>query len=173
MRMRARENNKVIRGAFQIGARKGRGSRKTPRRFKMWATTRATLPEMGRRGGRGNAESSYHFTNHCTRSFRIERILIFANLAERQGEVKSRGYAITTSRRLRRVQLLPLHRSACTPPRRKNGNELPRNSQAARLPPPPHLESTAAPEIIKGRPTVKSRSPFASGLNAKTRASCF
>lgn len=52
MRMRARENNKVIRGAFQIGARKGRGSRKTPRRFKMWATTRATLPEMGR-GGEG------------------------------------------------------------------------------------------------------------------------
>lgn len=53
----------------------------------MWATTRATLPAVG-----GNAESSYHFTNHCTRSFRIERILIFANLAERQGEVKSRGY---------------------------------------------------------------------------------
>lgn len=93
-------------------------------------------PRNGEGGGRGNAESSYHFTNHCTRSFRIERILIFANLAERQGEVKSRGYAITTSRRLRRVQLLPLHRSACTPPRRKNGNELPRNSQAARLPPP-------------------------------------
>lgn len=48
-------------------------------------------PEVGE-GGEGNAESSYHFTNHCTRSFRIERILIFANLAERQGEVKSRGY---------------------------------------------------------------------------------
>lgn len=58
----------------------------------MWATTRAT-PSLPRHGwGEGNAESSYHFTNHCTRSFRIERILIFANLAERQGEVKSRGY---------------------------------------------------------------------------------
>lgn len=100
MRMRASmENNKVIREAFRIGAWRKRkeggritGSRKTPRRFKMWATTRAT-PSLPRHGwGEGNAESSYHFTNHCTRSFRIERILIFANLAERQGEVKSRGY---------------------------------------------------------------------------------
>lgn len=161
MRMRASmENNKVIREAFRIGAWRKRkeggritGSRKTPRRFKMWATTRAT-PSLPRHGwGEGNAESSYHFTNHCTRSFRIERILIFANLAERQGEVKSRATlrAITTSRRLRRVQLLPLHRSACTPGRRKNGNELPRN-QPSRLSSPPSPRSAPLPIWNQPRP---------------------
>ena len=129
------ENNKVIRGAFQI-ERAGEGarrSRKTPRRFKMWATTR-----LARWGRVRERREFLHFTNHCTRSFRIERILIFANLAGVR-EVKSRSYPRRDNhiKAPPSVQLLPLHRSACTPGRRKNGNELPRNSQAP-------AESTAA-----------------------------
>lgn len=44
----------------------------------MWATTPRGSGEVGQeREGR----EFLHFTSHCTRSFRIERILIFANLA--------------------------------------------------------------------------------------------
>lgn len=51
---------------------------------------RATAPEEGSAVGRKRREF-LHFTSHCTRSFRIERILIFANLAGLR-EVKSRHF---------------------------------------------------------------------------------
>lgn len=117
------ENNKVIRGAFQI-ERAGEGacrSRKTPRRFKMWATTR-----LARSGRMRERREFLHFTNHCTRSFRIERILIFANLAGVR-EVKSRSYPRRDNhiKAPPSVQLLPLHRSACTPRPKKERKRTP------------------------------------------------
>lgn len=172
MRMRARENNKVIRGAFQIGARKGRGSRKTPRRFKMWATTRATLPEMGR-GGEGKRgeflpfyEPLYTLLPH-RKNFNICQFSRASGRGKEPG-LRDNHIKAPPSGSTFAFASVSLHAAP-----KKERKRTPTKQPSRPPPPPPHLESTAAPEIIKGRPTVKSRSPFASGLNAKTRASCF
>lgn len=108
-------------------------------------------PEIGE-GDEGNAESSYHFTNHCTRSFRIERILIFANLAERQGEVKSRGYPPRDNH----IKAPPSGSTFAFAPvslharPKKERKRTPTEPAKPPTPSLPHLESTAAPEIIKG-----------------------
>lgn len=178
------ENNKVIRGAFRIAARGRREGGGSPVHEKLRGGLKCGQPlepppPLPSRYGWGwgkRGESSYHFTNHCTRSFRIERILIFANLAERQGEVKSRGYPPRDNH----IKAPPSGSTFAFAPvslhagPKKERKRTPTKPAKPRPPSPPHLESTAAPEIIKGSQAPDGkRSPFASGLNAKTRASCF